>query len=226
MNTESAISKAFDFVGGNSANQQKVDTLLAHFDGIEGVTNKVRLAKTLLLKVEARYMVTTNIDTSDGLVNGITDVLKRIDYGIIVSSSITTTNSKKPLRIWILFDDTNVGKNARRAQQNLRSTVGVDAELTMMEPHKMNINSHCYKSGLTVMRTQFPICPAEALTIHKSQGSTFSRVVVYDIDRTKTSRPLLYVGCSRAMSASGLTLICKDNEFKVPISLFQSVSSL
>ncbi|MEG1463193.1 MAG: ATP-binding domain-containing protein, partial [Anaerorhabdus sp.] len=234
MDTEGAISNAYDTVQGSHLNQQKIDSLLAYFKNIDGITNKICLPRILLLKIEARYMVTTNVDTSDGLVNGITGVLKKIDYGAFTNNNNNNTDNnnnlssaeRKPLRVWLLFDDLNVGRMARRSQTNLRNNLTLNENWTMMEPRVVNINSHSYKSNLKLMRTQFPIFPAEALTVHKSQGSTFPRVTVYDVASRKLSRSLLYVACSRATTADGLTIVCKNNKFVPPVSLFQNDSSL
>ncbi|KAG8175968.1 hypothetical protein JTE90_000007 [Oedothorax gibbosus] len=63
-----------------------------------------------------------------------------------------------------------------------------------------------------VVRRQFPIVPAETITIHKSQGSTYSQVVL-TIPKTM-ERSSLYVACSRVTSASGLFIY---GEFRPPL---------
>ncbi|KAI8375904.1 hypothetical protein BD560DRAFT_305158, partial [Blakeslea trispora] len=59
---------------------------------------------------------------------------------------------------------------------------------------------------LSVKRTQFPLTVSKALPIHKSQGSTYSKVAV-ELQGRVLNRSLMYVACSRATSASGLYLI-------------------
>ncbi|HVY12535.1 MAG TPA: AAA family ATPase, partial [Alphaproteobacteria bacterium] len=59
--------------------------------------------------------------------------------------------------------------------------------------------------------TQFPFRLAWAITIHKSQGKTFSRVVV-DVGRGAFAAGQMYVALSRCTSFEGLTL-------KTPITL-------
>lgn len=53
--------------------------------------------------------------------------------------------------------------------------------------------------------------PAEAITVHKTQGSTFKNAVFHL--PAINSRPLLYVGCSRVTNADGLHLI---GRFRAP----------
>lgn len=61
-------------------------------------------------------------------------------------------------------------------------------------------------------REQYPLAVAEAITIHKSQGSTLNSVTV-QIGDGALERSLLYVACSRAKTISGLYLV---GEFKSP----------
>lgn len=51
--------------------------------------------------------------------------------------------------------------------------------------------------------------PAEVITIHKSQGGTYSEIVVHLSSKRniKLQRSLLYVACSRATTAAGLYLV-------------------
>ena len=43
--------------------------------------NKTGCLKYLPLQIDARYMITSNLDTSDGLVNGSSGFLKQVDLG-------------------------------------------------------------------------------------------------------------------------------------------------
>ena len=66
-------------------------------------------------------------------------------------------------------------------------------------------------SHVRVVRTQFPLTPAEAITIYKSQSQTFLQMVL--AIHPGITRQLLYVGCSRFRSSSGLWIYGK---FKAP----------
>jgi len=48
-------------------------------------------------------MLTSNLDTSDGLVNGVVDILKKISYGT------TGNNDIRPNIAWLKFKDNSVG---------------------------------------------------------------------------------------------------------------------
>lgn len=90
---------------------------------------------------------------------------------------------------------------------------------TMVLPHldieriTTSIVASSKNSALQLNRKQFPVVPAEAMTVHKSQGGTYDSVVVYDTSRKKMS---IYVAASRATKAAGLKLICKENKFIPP----------
>ena len=60
-----------------------------------------------------------------------------------------------------------------------------------------------------IIRHQFPIGSAYAITIHKSQGLTLSNVVI-DIGNTVFTRGQSYVALSRVTKLSGLYLINLD----------------
>ncbi len=56
--------------------------------------------------------------------------------------------------------------------------------------------------------TQYPIRLAWAVTIHKSQGKTFDRVVI-DIGRGAFAHGQVYVALSRCTRLAGITLVQK-----------------
>jgi hypothetical protein len=66
------------------------------------------LPSSLILQVGVRYMVTSNIDVSDGIFNGATGVLQFIEL-----------LDGKPEAIYLAFDDPSVGRNARAARKSI-----------------------------------------------------------------------------------------------------------
>ena len=57
-----------------------------------------------------------------------------------------------------------------------------------------------------VHRTQFPVCSAYAITIHKSQGMTLNRAYV-DCGNQTFASGMIYVAMSRVKQLKGLTLL-------------------
>ncbi|CAG4973527.1 unnamed protein product [Parnassius apollo] len=106
MTTEGALSRAVDRVSGeaNPAMKGKALNTVAKLP----TSQTYGLPNAITLKVTAKYMMTVNINTSDGLVNGTTGLLTAIDFAVN-----PTTGERRPLRIWICFDDVNIGKLKR-----------------------------------------------------------------------------------------------------------------
>ena len=58
---------------------------------------------------------------------------------------------------------------------------------------------------ITCTREQFPLTVAYAITVHKAQGQTLSRVVI-DVSEKEFASGLNYVACSRVTSLQGLLI--------------------
>jgi len=121
-----------------------------------------------------------------------------IDYG-----KLQKTNETVPCRLWIKFNEEKTGRKARANFHNVMRNRNIDLSLTPVEPVTRQINTR--STNFKVERKQFPLVPCEAMTIYKSQGGTYEKVVV-NLKKGMT-RSELYVACSRATKASGLYLI-------------------
>ena len=68
------------------------------------------------------------------------------------------------------------------------------------------------KSNHQIIRSQLPVTPAEVMTIHKSQGQTYNKVII-DLNKFGKfrNRALFYVAFSRVKKLSNLYLIGKFN---------------
>lgn len=100
-----------------------------------------------------------------------------------------------------MFDDNRIGKNTRLKYQNCNTLTPIELCSKSFQ-YKKNIN-------ISIHRTQFPIIAAEAITIHKSQGSTFEFIAVHINDNRAILRAALYVACSRTTQLSNLFIIGK-----------------
>jgi hypothetical protein len=203
---EEAICESSDVVVGDGSDSAKASIKKS----VQNVLTKTRetmgLPRSIHFREGARYMMTSNIDTGDGLVNGVTGILKRIERG----AHMTNSERTKPLRVWLEFEETLVGQKVRARFSALMNNRNFPASWTPVEPISTTIKRR-KNSNLQVLRKQFPLVPAEALTIHKSQGQTYPHVVVHL--KGRLTRQLLYVACSRATCLEGLYLI---GTFKSP----------
>ncbi|XP_055680639.1 uncharacterized protein LOC129788528 [Lutzomyia longipalpis] len=153
---------------------------------------------TLHLKLGIKYMIIKNIDVSDGLVNGAAGILRHITF-----------DSKNNIGvIWLEFLEDRVGKKITKEQryQNYLKKHNLKENLVPLEKCNFvfRLNN---KTTTTISRTQFPVMPAEAITIHKSQGQTYQSIC---LDFTKLERITLcmtYVALSRVTSLNGLYII-------------------
>ena len=145
--------------------------------------------------------MTINNDTLDGLVNGATGILQRIEYG-----TRRDTQARVPCILWIEFDDPTVGteKRANSKARYLRDNTILNTWTPIgLETRRFQRGKgvSCYR----IVRKQFPFILAESLTNHKSQGDTYECVVVHIEPRLP--RNALYTALSRAKTASGLFIV-------------------
>ncbi|GFU07085.1 ATP-dependent DNA helicase [Trichonephila clavipes] len=101
-------SQAYDSVSGTAPNgsKQKVLDKVQKFDR----TKTGNLESVIKFKVGAKYMLTYNIDTADGLVNGAVGQQKKLEYCFIKGSY---NQEVKP--IWLEFSNPNdIAKEKRR----------------------------------------------------------------------------------------------------------------
>lgn len=208
------------------------DTLIGYKNHTEAATARQKLHKMSVvelgglpykipLAVGYPYMITTNIDVEDGIVNGAIGVLKNIEllsedehFAELEAQNEPSTSvvtHKQRLRLWIEFPLEMMGQRCRlKAKPHVICKREVlDFKWTPITTRSANI-----PLGPTIKchRIQFPIVPACAITIHKSQGGTFDRVV-YQYDKSQQNQ-LVYVALSRVTSLDGLYIINARNDFK------------
>ena len=122
------------------------------------------LRKVLHVKVGVRVMLTTNIDVSDGLMNG-----------AVWNCQICHNqgNYKEGQVILVEFDNTDVGQGAKSNSQYKHinnKAVPIYKTQAIFPVHG--------KTSCQASHTQFPLVLAWAITIHKCQGLTLPEIAV------------------------------------------------
>ena len=149
------------------------------------------LETVLTIALEDRIEVSQNLDVRDGLTNGAAGEVMKIP-----TPSDGTDSMLPDGTIWILFDETRIGVDARARGKRLYKH-DIDRCWTPIQP----ITKHLQVSAntqITANRTQFPIHISAAKTIHRCQGQTLDAVVA-DFKASQTAH-MHYVGISSLKS--------------------------
>ena len=161
------------------------------------------LARLLELKVDARVMLTSNIDVGDKLSNG--------QIGTVFH--IYVDRSKRVSKIYVKFDDESAGLKLRSRDNfaRLHNCVPVERVET-----KIKIRT-TKSSSPEIKRTQFPLMLAWACTVDKVQGKQFKECVIsFDLlKQRRWNNGQMYVALSRVISLKGLYLIGEYNSVAI-----------
>jgi len=147
-------------------------------------------------------MLIKNLNIEDGLVNGTCGRLERID--------LDPKNPQKATCLWFNFFEPDVGVLTReKCKQKFRNQNTAFTPITQTcDQIKYNYN----KLNCVITRNQFPLIECEALTIHKSQGQTYTSVA-FDLSQKYLNKQLIYVALSRCTSLAGLYLYGQEHLF-------------
>jgi hypothetical protein len=116
-----------------------------------------------------------------------------------VKKKFISGNNAKGI-VWVQFTDQDVGKITRNENKH-HYKKGILPSWTSLQPVTLQFNP---RKQYQVMRTQFPLRPSSAKTVHRSQGDTIDQLYV---DFTGRSQPHLhYVAFSGVISPSGLKI--------------------
>ena len=150
------------------------------------------LVKCLKLKLEAKVMLTVNLDVQDRLINGQSGIAKHPE---IIENNVTV--------IYIKFDDLDAGKKLITKNSTARIHNWVP-----IKRHETSIIIRNTNKSITIKRTQFPLKLSWARTVHKVQGLSLQEAVIsFDSDRQKIFKPgQTYVTLSRVTNIQGLFL--------------------
>ena len=152
------------------------------------------LKKVLTVKINARVMMTTDIDVTDGLTNG------AMDTGTNVLIDETTG---KISIIFVAFDSEHVGQEA------MFTSVYHSTNQNVIPIHQTQATFPAdKKASFQVTRSQFPLTLAWAVTICKCQGLTLPEIVI-DLTPAKGKfKPKeAYVSFSRVRTIDKLHII-------------------
>ncbi|XP_029976984.1 uncharacterized protein LOC115409845 isoform X4 [Salarias fasciatus] len=144
------------------------------------------LSALLSIAPNARVMLIKNIDTCDGLVNGVLGTVSLIKCD---------EKTKVPKLIYVKFDDDRIGSKLRA---KFPCTV---PGLQNATPVGLDEDKVPYRGGI---RRQFPLRLAWACTIHKVQGLTLEKAVVSF--KKIFSAGQAYVALSRVTSIENLII--------------------
>ena len=159
-----------------------------------------QLRSNLKLSEGERVETAINVRTEDGITNGAAGVVKFIQLHQI----------QKPSGIiWVLFDHSNVGQRTRNENKHLY-TQSIQHTWTPIKPVTVQFAVGKTKSA-RVVRKQFPLRPAAAKTVHRSQGDTETRIVV-NLETKRKIPHVHYVALSRVTTIEGLyiTDLCES----------------
>lgn len=109
---------------------------------------------------------------------------------------------KIPMIAWMKLDNTISGFKLRKNYPHRND--GLTPILLVTKSIQLGDNQR-----IKLIRTQFPLTPAFAMTIHKSQGQSYSNVSVHV--KKGMSRSLLYVALSRSRTLMGLNIFMDDS---------------
>ena len=145
---------------------------------------------TLHAMVGMRVMLIKNEWTCEGLVNG--------SFGVVVG--VVKMTDSNPEVILVQFGEQYTGPSVMKGMERVVPIVPSDFDFVF--GRSKGRARHC-------KRVQFPLVPAWAITIHKSQGMTVGPgndilQIVVDVGDREWAAGLVYVAVSRAMCAAAI----------------------
>ncbi|XP_026475405.1 uncharacterized protein LOC113380264 [Ctenocephalides felis] len=156
-----------------------------------------RLENKINFKISIKYMINYNIDIEDGLVNGACGILRLVTFN---------GHTNKPEIVWLDFQMRRVGKKARLCHYEYMIEHQININWTPIKRMAIKTNASDDEK-YHVIRNQFPLVPAEAMTIHKAQGQTYDAICLDFTKKERRDKSMLYVALSRVKKLSGLYIL-------------------
>ena len=145
------------------------------------------LPSYLTIAENAYVRLTSNIDVTDGLANGVRGIIQKI-----IINEDGTVNI-----VFVKFDNKRIGQKAKASSPNNR-TYG---DAIPIYQHGVSFQH----SNITIFRSQFPLMLSWASTIHSVQGLTVDKIVV-DLSKIFAAGQA-YVALSQVTSLEGLQIL-------------------
>ena len=155
------------------------------------------LAYSLELKINARVMLTTNINIQDRLINGQIGTVKHIEI--------------KENELKAIYLELDV-KRAGQFRMSGNDIIAKNSEWVPIKREEIYIYLNKYKTtSPSIKRTQFPLALSWACTVHKVQNlRLMSAVVNFDLENQKLfNEGQMYVALSRVTKIDNFFLIGK-----------------
>ena len=153
-----------------------------------GLSRKVKLA------IEAQIMLRLcNIICEEGLVNGARVIIVGISWPN--GGNDQAKKGDLPQKVYVKFYDPCVGLVSHVTLEGLS-----EQETVPIEPVKAKFYG---KQGVTLQRTQLPLLPCWAATIHKVQGLSLDAAVI-NLGPNMFEDGMAYVGLSRVRTLKEL----------------------
>ena len=200
VSTEKVNICSLDHVLGDDnpeVKQQLLSKLPSDSTHTAGLSNRVGIAVGMM------YDLCLNLDVDDGLVNGSTCRVTKIEY--------RQKDTGRPSIIWVAFNNADIGTAWRSKYHHLFHSA-IDCSWTPIFDCKRNF----VYLRKTFIRIQIPLRLSMAKTVHKSQGDTLSQVVI-DMSGKRVFSHAHYVAISRSRTLEGLHIL-NLNETKISVS--------
>ena len=139
-------------------------------------------------------MITSNIHVADGWVNGAVGYLRYIEYK-------NNDKNEEIIRIWLQFPEKHIGAWVKsKFAKFYRENPHINSDWTPITKRTAYI--HSQHTSLYCKRSHFPLFEAAALTIHKSQGSTYEKIIYEYFELHERAK--VHVAMSRSQTLQNL----------------------
>ena len=185
-----------------SKTQKELKPMVANTGAIKGS----QLQKTLKLKIGAKVMLTTNVDTTDGLTNG--------TFGQVFG--FEKDNKGKIIGVLVEFLKEKSGKELRKRRPDLQRKYP-GRNITVIKRFEQEYSLSGRPNGSATARAiQFPLKLVFAATSHKVQGMTIKKPECLVIDlRGRLQAAMAYIMLSRVQELSQLYILGHLPEDKI-----------